>query len=63
MDDSVTGENDLGGALELVKQLMEFFSGIGMVLKKFNSNCKAILDTLDSSLVSTIIHRKILCSV
>jgi hypothetical protein len=30
MDDSVTGEDDEKGALELVKQLMEFFSTMGM---------------------------------
>ncbi|GFY54290.1 pro-Pol polyprotein [Trichonephila inaurata madagascariensis] len=50
VDDLMSGANSLSEALELQNQLTQMLSSAGLVLRKWTSNCKELLNSIDSDM-------------
>ncbi|GFW01812.1 integrase catalytic domain-containing protein [Trichonephila clavipes] len=50
VDDLMSGANSLSEALELQNQLTQMLSSAGLVLRKWASNCKELLNSIDSDM-------------
>ena len=60
IDDTITGTWEIQVAIQLLEELIQFFDGMCMKVQKINSNCQAVLDAMDPSLLENKVHTSVL---